>query len=276
MTMKLDGIELSNKIAKSLQGSFSEQDRLAIVQIGSNDRSESYTKKKAEFGNQIGVSVQRFILGLNFSTNKIIEEIKALQKEYLGVMIQLPLPERFTELDVENILVAIDPEYDVDCLNPKQKNNLVAPVAGAVDIFLKETCVDLYSAETKIVVLGKGKTVGLPVCEMLDAQNISYDVLDKDTDSEYYAKILADATVVISGVGKPHFIKSNMIREGVILIDAGISFLEGNLCGDIDPDCYSKARFYTPVPGGVGPLGIAVLFQNLKKLSEEKSFKMVQ
>lgn len=247
---------------------------LAIIQVGDDIRSTKYIQRKKIFGEKVGALVQVFSYNAQISVSQLKKEIEHLQEGYVGVMIQLPIP-GFSSDQTEEILSCVDIKHDVDCLNPetldlyKNKNieldhNFAPPVAGGVELLLKYAGIVLPAPELIFVVLGKGKTVGLPVAAMFERLQVTYIALDENSDSDLYTQSLARADVIVSGVGKAHVIKSSMIKDGVILIDAGVSFSsKGELQGDVDPECYSKASFYSPPKGGVGPVGISSLFHNL-------------
>jgi 5,10-methylene-tetrahydrofolate dehydrogenase/methenyl tetrahydrofolate cyclohydrolase len=115
----------------------------------------------------------------------------------------------------------------------------------------------------KIVVLGAGRLVGEPVGMWLKRNNVQFDVIIMETEEEEKLRLIKNADILISGIGVPHFIKPEMLKPGVVLVDAGTSEQMGKLAGDIDPSCAEVASVFTPVPGGVGPITVAGLFWNL-------------
>jgi methylenetetrahydrofolate dehydrogenase (NADP+)/methenyltetrahydrofolate cyclohydrolase len=173
-------------------------------------------------------------------------------------------------MDVQTILNSVPLEKDIDILSDDAKKaynnkNLksIPPVAAAMWELLKSTNVDLEGKE--ILIVGNGKLVGEPVSMLLSHENISYTIIDKDTDPFERSRKLSTADIIISGVGVPHMIKPDMVKDGVILIDAGTSEQADELVGDIDPTCADKASYMTPVPGGVGPVAVVCLYKNLLK-----------
>jgi|GEM_PF-673579 len=271
--------ELERQREKLSQIGNDSKPSLAIMQVGENPRSKKYIERKESFGKNIGASVHVFSYDKNFSVDDLKREIKVLQKDYSGVMIQLPIP-GFSAEETEDVLSSVDIEHDVDCLNSKTldlcKNKSTElddgfqpPVAGGVALLLEQAGIDIKNSKLNFVVLGKGKTVGLPVASMLERYGVQYVSLDEHSDPETYKTSLLKADVVISGIGKAHILKPEMVKDGVVLIDAGVDFQGGKLCGDVDPLCYEKAKFYSPVPGGVGPAGIASLFQNLLLMAKK-------
>jgi len=197
------------------------------------------------------------------------------EEDYNGIVIQLPLPKYF---DAQEILDALPEKLDIDMLGTKAKESYqqgltkrVPPVAGAVQEIFNHYQIDPQSK--KIVVLGKGRLVGEPVTLLLERLELDYENFDVTTPQKVILENLRKADIIISGMGAPHFIKSDMVKKGSILIDAGTSEPDdakampgkqaGKLTGDIDFKCAETAAFMTPVPGGIGPITIAVLFQNL-------------
>jgi len=187
-----------------------------------------------------------------------------------AIIVQLPLP---PAIDTERVLAAIPLEKDADVLSPaararmNEKDALVPPVAAAVDEILARGGVSPEGKRAAVV--GKGKLVGEPVVARLAAQGahvVSYD------EHDFSPSALVDADIIVAGSGVPHLVKPNMVKEGVVLIDAGTSEQPTNsgtaLVGDIDPACAERANLYTPVPGGVGPITVACLFRNAATLAE--------
>jgi methylenetetrahydrofolate dehydrogenase (NADP+)/methenyltetrahydrofolate cyclohydrolase len=162
----------------------------------------------------------------------------------------------------------IPPHMDMDVLSTEAKSlfknnklNKIPPVARAVSEILNFYNVDM--ANKNILVVGTGKLVGEPVSSMLNLRNLVYKTIDKNTDENSKEELLKNADIIISGAGSPHFIKKEMIKPGVVLIDAGTSEQSGKLVGDIDPGCAEVASLMTSVPNGVGPVTMACLFLNI-------------
>ncbi len=182
-----------------------------------------------------------------------------------AVIVQLPLPAHINAVRVVN---AIPVEQDADVLSVNAYEQFIEggvrpPVVEAVVEVLTRTNTDI--AGKNAVVVGQGKLVGQPVAEFLEREGASVHILTRDSVDMH---MLATADIVVSGAGSPHLIMPEMVREGVVLIDAGTSESGGALVGDIDPGCESKASVFTPVPGGVGPIAVACLFRNVIELLE--------
>lgn len=184
-------------------------------------------------------------------------------------IIQLPMP-----AGLEHLLSVIPLGKDADVLSASAREKfergdtdaLLPPVAGAVcEIFSQN---GINPKGKKAVVIGKGFLVGAPVATWLTQQGADVYVIDNPSDFAGARAVLAHADIIVSGAGSPHFIKPEMIKDGVVLIDAGTSESGGALAGDADPSCAEKCSFFTPVPGGVGPLAVACLFANAVTLAE--------
>ena len=171
-------------------------------------------------------------------------------------------------LNTQAVLNAISSDQDIDVLSEagieackKGTTKRIPPVAAAVWEVLQIHEVDLHNK--KIVILGKGKLVGMPLMQLFEREQISYCAFDLQSKTDDMLQSIKDSDIVITGFGKPYFLKPDMVKDGVILIDCGTSESEGKLTGDIDPTCASKASLFTPVPGGIGPITVACLYRNL-------------
>ncbi len=280
MTKILNGSEIQKQVGERISASSEKSGAsLAIVIAGEDPRSLQYVRMKKEFGQRLGVNVWVTTLPKTVSKEELIEVIQNLHADHTGIMLQLPLPKHLYD-DTEEILRSIRASHDVDVLNPETiqayrlgNSNLQPPVAGAVKYLLEKARIVLGdNNQKKIVIVGAGRTVGVPVADMLTLHKQKFEVVTKEMTKEEVDAQLASADIIISGAGDPHFIKPHLVKDGVILIDAGVSFVDEKLCGDVDPACYEKASFYSPVPRGVGPAGIAVLFENLVCLTKAPVF----
>jgi len=198
--------------------------------------------------------------------------VEPLSEKELGI-VQFP-----TELSQQEIDTLLPLERDPDVLSTAAREKfargeegaLLPPVVAAVaEIF------DLYRVDTKgkrAVVIGAGFLVGTPMAVWLRLQGSEVIVVTTESKSEYLAAALRAADIVVSGAGSPHFIKPEMLKEGVVLIDAGTSESSGKLAGDADPSCAEKCALFTPVPGGVGPVAVAKLFENATLLAERNLY----
>jgi 5,10-methylene-tetrahydrofolate dehydrogenase/methenyl tetrahydrofolate cyclohydrolase len=252
-------IELADKAQKV------NPKNLAFVSFGGDAASKNFVQVKSRLAQRLGIETD-VLEQKATDTTEALTFIKGLvDKNYDGIVIQLPFP---AEFDTNIILDSLPRKFDIDMLGKEAKEaykkgltKRVAPVAQAVQEILERNNID--TMDKKVVILGKGRLVGEPVGALFQNLNIACVTLDKNTDLEINEESLLTADIIISGIGVPHFLKPEMIKSGVVLIDAGTSEQEGKLAGDIDPSCTNKASLITPVPGGVGPITVASLFYNL-------------
>ncbi len=261
--MIFDGKKLAEEIKSELRLKLkakSQKLSLAVVWVGEDPVSERYVERKKKFGLDIGVEVVVHEYPSDVLEEDLIEEITKLNNDsnVSGIIVQLPLPD---DIDQQKILNLISPDKDVDALS--QEARVLSPTVGAIKEILERNNVEL--AGKKAVVLGKGKLVGKPVAIWLTGEGASVSIIDSKTaDSD---SLLKQADIIVSGVGKPGLITLDKIKDGVVLIDAATSEQNGSLKGDADPACADKCSLFTPVPGGVGPLTVVMLFKNLLELN---------
>jgi methylenetetrahydrofolate dehydrogenase (NADP+)/methenyltetrahydrofolate cyclohydrolase len=169
-------------------------------------------------------------------------------------------------MDTKAILDSIPVEKDADVLSSVARTTgaLLPPVVSAVKKILEFGKVEVKGKKT--VVVGSGFLVGAPVAAWLIQQGAEVKVVNRSTGN--LSELLHDADIIVSGAGSPHFIKPDMLKQGVVLIDAGTSESDGTITGDADLACAEKCSVFTPVPGGVGPLAVACLFENVVTLAE--------
>jgi len=183
------------------------------------------------------------------------------------VVLQLPLPSQLTAGQLTDRIPA---DADPDVLSESaydrflHEDGVLPPVAGAVEEIL--STYDLSVQDRRCVVIGKGRLVGQPVADYLRMCGADVTAVDETQD---VSATLGQADVVVAGAGSPHLVTPDMISEGVWLIDCGTSEADGKTRGDIHPDCQKKADLFSPVPGGVGPITVARLFQNLYTLTQK-------
>ncbi len=262
--MVVDGKALAEKIKNSLKEEIlrsGKKIRLAVLKIGSDAVTEKFLEQKKKFAEYIGVDVRIYEAPADISTNKFREKVSEIVhiKENDGVIIQLPLP---AQINTQYILDAIIPGKDPDMLSSKSRG--LSPVVGAIKTIFEEYKVDIKGKN--VVVVGAGRLVGKPVATWLLNQGVTVSVVDENTANlENFTK---NADIIISGAGKPKIIKPDMVKEGVVAIDCGTSEAAGKISGDFDPEVSKKASLFSPVPGGVGPLTVAMLFKNLIELSK--------
>jgi len=272
----LDGKKLAQKILDGLKKEeilARNKIRLALIMAGGNSATKSFVAKKKKTAEELGVDFRIYEFPENISTNELRRKISPIAHKSGcdGMVIQLPLP---PNINVRYILNSVPPEKDVDVLSAPAagrfvtgKEDVMPPVAGAVKEFLEEYKINLDGK--RVVVIGSGELVGKPVCWWFLNRKINFDLIEKNT--EVPEDIIKKADILISGVGLQGFIKGNWIKKGAVVIDAGTSESEGKISGDVDfASASSQAGFLTPVPGGVGPVTVAILFRNLISLVKNK------
>lgn len=274
MNKIIDGKMLAKEIETKLKLSFSKQKqkKLCFILVGENTASEKFIEVKSRIGARVGVITDTIRLPEESTTDDVVQVISDASKIYDGIVVQLPLPEH---LDQGKILNSIPSNLDVDVLSSESIQNFIKnqsdklpPVAGAVKIIFDSLSITPDNPKYKnILLLGHGKLVGEPVSLMLEKFDFKHLVVDVSTPQQERENYIKHADIIISGIGVPHFIQPHMLKVGVICIDAGTSEdknkLSNTLMGDFDPPCIDVASYITPVPGGIGPLTVVSLFQNL-------------
>lgn len=266
----VDGKAIAENIYQELAPKFQALGRevkLGIVIVGENPVIESFVRIKTRAAERLGVRMVRRDLPERSSESEIISTLKELALQTDAIIPQLPLPagrQGFPEINVNNVLAAVPPEKDVDALNPEvaeEDRPVHAPVALAVVEILKRNNVEIKGART--VIVGAGRLVGAPSGWLLKKMgaNVSFFTLEEGSIED-----LKNADIIVSGIGKPGYIKPEHIREEAVIIDAGTSELKKKIAGDVEPSCAKKASVFSPVPGGVGPIAVAMIFRNLLSL----------
>jgi methylenetetrahydrofolate dehydrogenase (NADP+)/methenyltetrahydrofolate cyclohydrolase len=262
----VDGKAIAEDIYAGLSPKFAalrRQVRLGIVVVGANPVIESFVAIKTRSAERLGIEMVRVNVSERSDTGKVLQAIQRLVHDTDAVIVQLPLPQG---IDTNEMLAAVPKEKDVDALNPHlpEEERLVhAPVALAAVEILKRNNVEIAGART--VVVGAGRLVGAPSAWLLKSLGSDVSVFSLEEGS---IDDLKNADIVVSGAGNPGFIKPEHLKQGVAFIDAGTSELNKKIAGDADPACAEVASVFTPVPGGVGPVAVAMIFRNLLSLTE--------
>lgn len=257
----IDGKAIAEDIYEELVPFFREhRATLGIVVVGKNPVIESFVKIKTRAAERIGIQMRRIDLPDTTTTADVVEALHKLEKTCDALIAQLPMP---ASVDANAILSSIPGALDVDALNPRHsvERFVEAPVALAVMEILRRSSVE--PAGKRAVIVGSGMLVGAPSAALLRkaGANVSMFTLQEGSIED-----LKEADIVVSGAGKPGLIKLEHLKRGVALIDAGASEQAGKVRGDADPACAEVASVFTPVPGGVGPIAVAMIFRNLKTL----------
>jgi len=245
---------------------------LATVLVGDDPASHSYVKMKHRDCEQIGINSIRKDLPADITQEELLAVIDELNNDpaCTGYIVQLPLPKH---LDENAVLAAIDPDKDADGLHPVNLGKLVlnepAPLPctpnGSIHL-LRRFGVELNGA--KVVVIGRGVTVGRPIGLMLTRRSENSTVTLCHTGTKDLAAETKAADVIIAAAGVPHMLTADMIKPGAAVLDVGVSRLDGTLAGDVHPDVWDVAGYVSPNPGGVGPLTRAFLVSNVVERAE--------
>ena len=278
----LDGKKLSSKIKEEIKAEVAKLKEthdiipgLAVVLVGDDPASHTYVKMKSRACKEVGIYSIVHEMPSSISQKEIEETIRLMNANpnIDGILVQLPLPKH---IDTTKILELIDPAKDVDGFHPYNFGRLMqgldtfAPCTplGVMEL-LKEYKIDVKGLNACVV--GASNIVGKPMAALLLNSFATVDICHIYTkDLSAHTK---NADIVVVGVGKPNLITADMVKEGAIVIDIGINKLEdGRIVGDVDFENVSKkASFITPVPGGVGPMTIAMLLKNTLKAAKQRT-----
>lgn len=284
----LDGKSLSNKISSELRTRLSFHETkpgLAVIIVGDRKDSETYVRMKRIAAQNIGIDFRMYKHSDNISENDLLNEISLLNNDNNidGIIVQLPLPQH---IDKRKIISSISIHKDVDGFHGLNIGNLA--LEGHEPLFSPCTprgvmeLLRAYNVELKgkhVVVLGKSNIVGLPMSLMMLNENATVTVCNQSTQNEEQITRMAD--VLVSAVGKPHLVKEDWVKDGVVVVDIGINAildtskkLGYRIVGDVDFDGVSKkASMITPVPGGVGPMTVAMLMKAVVESFERRAHK---
>lgn len=259
--MKIDGKLIAQKILEKLKATLSESrlhPTLAVILVGESPVSTSYIRQKQKAAEFIGAK----IIVKKISNETIIKIIGELNKnsKIHSVIVQLPLP---AQLDPDQIINHIAPAKDVDGFTPNSP--FIPPIAMAI---LKVLEAVKTRRDSKFLIIGRGMTAGKPIAKTLKKLNYKVEIAHSQTTN--LGQLVKSADVVISCVGKPEIVKAKDIKPGAIVIGVGIHrTTEGKLAGDFNEAKIAKvASFYTPTPGGIGPVNVACLMENLVKAAK--------
>jgi len=276
MTKIIDGKKIAQKILNEVKLEISKLDfkpKLAVIFVGADKPSKTYIKRKKEAAEYAGVNFEIYSFSNKISKDELITSIKKIQKDQniAGMIVQLPLPEPLYTSDVLN---AVDPSIDVDCLTDTNIGKLVMKTAdftpptpqAVLEIFKS---IKLNIKGKNITIVGAGALVGKPLSIMLLNKEATITTCNEHTKD--LAKTLKKSDIIISAVGKKNLIRKNMLKKNVIIIDTGIAFENKKMYGDVNfVEAVKKASFITPTPGGVGPITVSLLLRNLLICAKKK------
>jgi methylenetetrahydrofolate dehydrogenase (NADP+) / methenyltetrahydrofolate cyclohydrolase len=271
--MRINGNEIRDSIKNALRDDFAscgKHHHLVVLSVGDDPVVKKFVAFKRAFAEHVGVgfSEKKFPTDVSFALlEKTIHDLNT-DPSVTGIIVQLPLS---PHLDTTKVLDLVLPSKDVDVLSSHAYQlfsdgsfDVLPPVVGAIAEICARYHVEI--AGRTVVILGRGRLVGAPAEIWFRAQGGRVAVFDKMSEVDVMHAFLHDADIVVSGIGQAGYLKPEMLKEGVVLIDAGTSESRGVIVGDADPKCEEIARLFTPVPGGVGPLTVAMIFRNLVAL----------
>lgn len=244
------------------------------VLVGSNPVSAQYVNMKAATAERAGIKFLKAEFPESISTEELVKEIQQIgqTKDLCGLIVQLPLPEH---LDKTKVLDAINPLVDVDCIGSVNKklfysNEAVLKYPTAEAILRLLDSANLNFSEKKFLVIGQGQLVGLPVAHLLQQRRLNVKTATSLTEN--LNEMLQQADVVVSAAGRPGLVVGQNLKPGAVIIDAGTAeATSGGIVGDVDFSSASKvAGFISPVPGGVGPVTVACLLENVLQVAKTK------
>lgn len=257
--------DIRNRLKEKIAG-FPAAPGLAVILVGNDPASEIYIRAKQKACAEIGIRAEAFHLPENTSQAELTGLINRLNStpEINGILVQLPLPRHLNE---KEILLAVAPEKDVDGFHPYNAGSIIQKRAGAfvpctpkgILRLLDTTGKDLNGLNA--VIVGRSQIVGMPAAHLLLNRNCTVTITHSHTQN--LQKICQTADILIAALGKPEFITGEYIKPGAIVIDVGINRTENGLKGDVNfAEAAEIASYITPVPGGVGPMTIAMLLEN--------------
>ena len=279
----LDGKAVSLKVKESVKvradelKKFGIEPTLAVVLVGEDKASQTYVRAKEKACNEYGIKSVAHRLSENTTRNELLALINVLNLDdsIHGILVQLPLPKH---IDTNVVLAAIDPRKDVDGFHAVNVGKLVSGLDGFVPCtplgvmeILKEYGIEV--AGLNAVVIGRSNIVGKPMANLL--LNASATVTVTHSKTKNLKEICKNADLIVAAIGKPFFLKADMVKDGAVVVDVGINRLDdGRLVGDVDFDEVApKCSYITPVPGGVGPMTIAMLLNNTILAAQAKIAK---
>lgn len=275
----IDGLNLSQKFLENLKSEISQLNlkvNLDIILVGEDPASIKYVELKNKKANEIGIGGQIHRLNQNSTTQEVIALIQKLNSnsQITGLMVQLPLP---SQIDTTKVLMAIDPKKDADGLSPinlglllqKDSNGIPSATSLGIMKLLEEYNVEINGKNA--VIIGRSPDVSLPLFAQLMAKNCTVTICHSYTKN--LVKLCQNADILISAIGKPHFLGKEYIKKEAVVVDVGYATdaVTGKVTGDFKfEEIKDLTSYITPVPGGVGPMTIASLLYNTVQIAKNK------
>lgn len=276
----IDGKAIAEEIKSELAADIAELRKdgimpgLAVVLVGENPASQVYVRQKEKACGELGIASYKHERAASISEDELLQLVETLNAdpEVDGILVQLPLPEH---IDSKKVLAAIDPAKDIDGFHPVNIGNLVigeplfvpCTPAGILEL-LKRTGVELKGKEA--VIVGRSNIVGKPVALLLLQEHATVTICH--TRTRDLGEVTRRAEVLVVAAGRPQVVTADMVSDGVVVIDVGVNRLDDKLVGDVDFEgVKEKAAAITPVPGGVGPMTIAMLMSNTVRAAKNRA-----
>ena len=279
MGIILDGKETAKKVRENLKSKVEElkqkniYPKLAVIMVGDDGASKIYVRNKSKACEELGIEYEEFLLGDNTTQEQLLKLINELneRKDVHGILLQSPIPKH---LDINEAFRTISPEKDVDGFNPVNVGKLVL----GQDTFISCTpfgvikLLEEYNITIEgknAVVIGRSNIVGKPMLQCLLNKHATVTICHSKTEN--LKEVTKKADILVAAIGKANFVTKDMVKKGAVVIDVGINRNEqGKVCGDVDfEEIQDLASYITPVPGGVGPMTIAMLMTNIIKAAKK-------
>ena len=279
MAVLINGKELAQKIRRDLKAEVTElknngvNPKLAVIMVGDDKASKVYVKNKSKACEEIGIEYEEFLLNEETTMDELLNLIEDLnnRKDIHGILLQSPIPKN---LDINKAFNKISYKKDVDGFNPVNVGKLsigedcfISCTPFGVVKMLEEYNIDVQGKN--VVIIGRSNIVGKPLVQCMLKKNGTVTICHSKTQN--IKDITKNADILIAALGKPKFVTADMVKDGAVIIDVGINRNDdGKLVGDVDfENVEKKASYITPVPGGVGPMTIAMLMTNVVKAAKE-------
>lgn len=271
----MDGKALAERIKGEITNKVLKMDKkpaLGTILVGSDPGSIAYVDGKHRDCAQVGIKSIKVNLPESATTAEVIKAVNELNQnpECTGFIVQLPLPKL---VNTEEVLLAINPDKDADGLNPINlgkfflgKNTIIPCTPKAILELLTEYKIKLSG--TKVLIIGRGTTVGRPLSILLSQKPNNATVTLAHSATSNLPELMKQADIVVAAIGSAHFIKPGMVKDGATVIDVGITRTYQGLVGDVDPAVAKSVSAFAPMPGGVGPMTRAMLLNNIIELAK--------
>lgn len=281
MAIILDGKETARKVREGLKTEVFELrksgivPRLAVIMVGDDNASKIYVRNKSKACDEVGIEFEEHLLSEKTTMKELLGLIDELNndKKINGILLQSPIP---SNLDINEAFRRISPEKDVDGFNPVNvgklvlaQNTFISCTPFGIIKILEEYNIPIEGKNA--VVIGRSNIVGKPMLQCLLNKNATVTICHSKTKN--LKEITKKADILVSAIGRPKFVTKDMVKEGAVVIDVGINRnSEGKVCGDVDFETVKDiASSITPVPGGVGPMTVAMLMNNVVKATKQQN-----